>query len=184
MTSDALPDHGVDDRLTGLVAKDQIRDLAMAYAWAVDDHDIDTVVGMFTEDGIFDVSGEVAAGHDEIRKSFVASMSRFTTMLHTPEIHLIEIKDTEHAVGRATGHAELAFRDTLMLTAYRYRDRYVRHDGVWRFAERHVRFMYAVPIESMATAFGDTKRIRWPQNRYQHADYPESASTWNTYRET
>ncbi len=176
-------DHGVDDRLEILLAKDEIRDMAMRYALAVDDHDIDTVVGLFSTDGVFDVSGEIARGRTEIRKSFVASMGRFHTMLHTPEIHLVTIDSTDTAHGRATGHAELAFRDTLMMTAYRYTDRYARVAGQWRFAERHVRFMYAVPVESMNTSFRTRQRIRWPQTRHRDADYPESAPTWTTFRD-
>ena len=81
-----------------------------------------------------------------------------------------------------TGHAELAVHDTLMMTAFRYRDRYVRRDSTWLFERRTVSFMYAVPFESMGSSFRTTKRIRWPQTRYTEADYPESAPTWNTYR--
>ncbi|MFW0783508.1 nuclear transport factor 2 family protein [Gordonia sp. CPCC 206044] len=176
-------DHGVDARVAELVAKDEIRDLAMAYAWAVDDHDIDTVVGTFTADATFDVGGEIACGHQEIRQSFVVSMGRFHTMLHTPDTHLVTIESDDRATGRASGHAELALRDTLMVTAYRYRDRYARVDGRWLFSERHVTFMYAVPVESMGASFGTRARIRWPQNRYRDADYPESAPTWNTFRD-
>ncbi|MGV9949582.1 SgcJ/EcaC family oxidoreductase [Rhodococcus aetherivorans] len=168
--------------LSRLVAKDEIRDLAGRYALAVDDHDIDTVLSMFTEDGVFEVAGTELRGREQIRPFYVSSMDRYHTMLHTPEIHLVTIEDGSHASGIMTGHAELAVHDTLMMTAFRYRDRYVRRDGTWLFERRAVSFMYAVPFESMGSSFRTTKRIRWPQTRYTEADYPESAPTWNTYR--
>ncbi|MGX7731507.1 SgcJ/EcaC family oxidoreductase [Rhodococcus sp. 2H158] len=168
--------------LSRLVAKDEIRDLAGRYALAVDDHDIDTVLSLFTEDGVFEVAGTELRGREQIRPFYVSSMDRYHTMLHTPEIHLVTIEDDSHASGIMTGHAELAVHDTLMMTAFRYRDRYVRRDGTWLFERRTVSFMYAVPFESMGSSFRTTKRIRWPQTRYTEADYPESAPTWNTYR--
>ncbi|WP_064076116.1 nuclear transport factor 2 family protein [Prescottella equi] len=168
--------------LSRLVAKDEIRDLAGRYALAVDDHDIDAVLSMFTEDGVFEVAGTELCGRGQIRPFYVSSMDRYHTMLHTPEIHLVTIEDDSRASGIMTGHAELAVHDTLMMTAFRYRDRYVRWDGAWLFERRTVSFMYAVPFESMGSSFRTTKRIRWPQTRYTEADYPESAPTWNSYR--
>jgi uncharacterized protein (TIGR02246 family) len=165
-----------------LIAKDEIRDLAGRYALAVDDHDLETVLSMFTEDGVFEVAGRELAGRDEIRPFYVDSMDRYHTMLHTPEIHLVTMVDESRATGIMTGHAELAVHDTLMITAFRYRDRYAKVDGTWLFERRSVAFMYAVPFESMASSFRTSKRIRWPQTRYSEADYPESAVTWNTYR--
>ncbi|OZC53163.1 nuclear transport factor 2 family protein [Rhodococcus sp. RS1C4] len=169
------------DRLDVLIAKDAIRDLAGAYSMAVDDHDIDAVLGIYTPDATFAVAGSTLRGHDELREFYIGSMDRYTTMLHTPEIHLITVESPTTATGRMTGHAELAVRDTLMLTAFRYADRYVL-EGEWRFQHREVTFMYAVPFEAMSASFRTNKRIRWPQTRYAEADYPESAPTWSTYR--
>lgn len=168
--------------LARLAAKDEIRDLAGAYAIAVDDHDLDTLLAMFTADATFAVADETLRGHDAIREFYIGSMERYHTMLHTPDIHLITVADATHASGTMTGHAELAVHDTLMLTAFRYQDRYVHDRGRWLFQSRCVRFMYAVPFESMGASFRTTKRIRWPQTRYTDADYPETAPTWRGYR--
>lgn len=169
------------DALDTLLAKDAIRDLAGAYSMAVDDHDIDAVLGMYTPEATFTVAGTTLRGREELHTFYVDSMDRYTTMLHTPEIHLITLDSENSATGRMTGHAELAVRDTLMLTAFRYQDRYSLTD-TWRFEHREVTFMYAVPFEAMSSSFRTDKRIRWPQTRYSGADYPESAPTWNTYR--
>ncbi|MDI6630067.1 nuclear transport factor 2 family protein [Rhodococcus sp. 14-1411-2a] len=165
-----------------LIAKDAIRDLAGAYSMAVDDHDIESVLEMYAPDATFTIAGKTLTGHEELRAFYVDSMDRYTTMLHTPEIHLITLDDPRHAAGRMTGHAELAVRDTLMMSAFRYTDRYVMTDR-WRFQHRRVRFMYAVPFEAMGASFRTDQRIRWPQTRYAGADYPESAPTWSTYRD-
>lgn len=169
--------------LARLAAKDEIRDLAATYAIAVDDHDLDTLLGTFAADGTFTVAGETLSGHDAIREFYIGSMERYHTMLHTPEIHLITVEDATHASGIMTGHAELAVHDTLMMTAFRYQDHYVAEQGRWLFRSRSVRFMYAVPFEAMGASFRSTKRIRWPQTRYTDADYPETAPTWRSYRD-
>ena len=46
----------------------QIEDLQARYMFALDFHDLDTYVSTFTEDGILDIIGMKAQGHDEIRK--------------------------------------------------------------------------------------------------------------------
>lgn len=170
------------DALRTLLAKDQIRDLAARYSLAVDDHDIESVLATFTDDGVFEVAGKELRGRAELRAFYVDTMDRYHTMLHTPEIHLITVADTVCATGIMTGHAELAVHDTLVMSAFRYRDTYLNVGGNWLFDRRRVSFMYALPFESMGASFRGTKRIRWPQARYLEADYPESAPTWDTYR--
>ena len=61
--------------LSRLVAKDEIRDLAGRYALAVDDHDIDAVLSMFTEDGVFAVAGTELCGREQIRPFYVSSIN-------------------------------------------------------------------------------------------------------------
>ncbi|MEV0945152.1 nuclear transport factor 2 family protein [Rhodococcus sp. NPDC049939] len=171
----------LERRVTRLEDRARIQDLAAAYAIAVDDHDIDTLVGLFSEDGTFERAGVVSRGHEEIRTFYVRAMGRYSLTLHTPQSNQIAV-DGDRAKGLLTGQAELALDGTLMMAAYRYSDDYVRHDDRWLFASRHLRFLYATPFRDLETAVTTTDRIRWPGTDPQPAEYPETHPTWATYR--
>ena len=159
-----------------------IHDLGALYARAVDDHDIDTLVAMFTPGGVFERRGVAATGADEVRAAYVASFDTYRTMLHTAHPGVVELHGDGTASGWSHGHAELATKSTLVLASYRYEDELRRVDGRWRFARRAITFMYAVPADQMATSFGGVDRIRWPRTAPEAGDYPETSPTWDTYR--
>ncbi|AWH01217.1 nuclear transport factor 2 family protein [Rhodococcus ruber] len=168
-------------RLTRLEDRARIQDLVAAYAIAVDDHDIETLLSLFTEDGEFERAGSVAHGHEEIREFYVAAMDRYSLTLHSPLSDQICV-DGDTARGLLTGRAELALDGTLVMAAYRYSDEYVRDRDRWLFRRRSLRFMYAVPFEKMNAGLCTTERIQWPGTHPQRADFPESLPTWSTYR--
>jgi ketosteroid isomerase-like protein len=159
-----------------------IADLGVLYARAVDDHDLDTVVAMYTGDGVFERRGVAATGPDEIRAAYVESSTAYRTMLHTPHPGVVRLHGDGTASGWSHGHAELATRSTLVLASYRYEDDYRCQGGRWLFARRSITFMYAVPADQLAGSFGSVERIRWPRTAPEAADYPESSPTWETYR--
>jgi uncharacterized protein (TIGR02246 family) len=168
--------------LQGLIDVAAIRNLAALYAMAVDDHDIERVVACFAEDGTFTRAGKSERGRRDLRAFFVKMMDRYFTTLHTPHSHVVAMNGRDSATGLTTGHAELSFEGTLMMAAYRYDDIYSRIDGRWMFQTRALKFMYVVPFREMSSAFVDRMRIRWPQLPYAEADFPESFSTWTSYR--
>ena len=131
-----------------------IRDLGVLYARAVDDHDLDTLVAMFTPDGVFERRGEAATGSAEIRAAYIASFDTYRTMLHTAHPGVVQLHGDGTATGWSHGHAELATRSTLILASYRYEDDLRCVDGRWLFARRSITFMYAVPADQLATSFG------------------------------
>jgi uncharacterized protein (TIGR02246 family) len=159
-----------------------IADLGVLYARAVDDHDVDSVVAMYTADGVFERRGVAATGREAIRAAYVASFDTYTTMLHTPHPGVVRLHGDGTASGWSHGHAELATRSTLVLASFRYEDDYRCADGRWRFARRSITFMYAVPADQLATSFGSVERMRWPRTAPEAADYPETSPTWGTYR--
>ncbi len=159
-----------------------IGDLTSLYARAVDDHDLDTLVAMFTPEGVFEVRGHRAAGAEQLRTAYVESFGTYRTMLHTPHPGVVQLHGNGTASGWSSGHAELATRRTLVLAAFRYEDDYRRLDGRWLFARRSVTFMYAVPVDQLSGSFGTVERIRWPGTSPAAADYPESTATWDRHR--
>jgi uncharacterized protein (TIGR02246 family) len=170
------------DAVRGLLDREAIRDLAALYARAVDDYDIDAVMGTFASHGVFDRRGDVAAGHDAIRESFLAAMRTYQAMLHTPESHVVTLTGPNEAIGWASGHAEMMTRRTTIIAAYRYDDTYCREDGRWQFSLRRVRFMYAVPAGDHGSALSGPNRMRWPGMEPVPADYPEGIDTWAAFR--
>jgi len=175
-------------QVRALADTEAIRALNALYSVAVDDHDLATVVRCFSPDGTFSRAGTVYSGHDELRPFYASMMDRYVTTLHIPHSHVVEVdSDAGTATGLATGHGELALGDRLLMTAFRYDDRYVRlpddEGGRWVFAARDLRSMYVVPIEEMGTSFADSRRIRLPGTEPAEAAFPETLPTWTSYRE-
>lgn len=186
LTAVTLATDGDATTLTSAVRalqhRQAILDLTMLYGRAVDDHDVQALVEMFTEGGVFERRGDAAIGYDAIRAAYAASFDTYRTMLHTTHPPVVQLHDDASASGWSHGHAELATRRTLILASYRYEDFYRRVADRWLFAKRSLTFMYAVPVDQLPTSFATNKRIRWPGTEPESGDYPETARTWNTYR--
>lgn len=166
------------DPFLSIRQREAIRNLAVIYAYAVDDCDIDRLRALFTDDASFDLSGRVVQGRDNVLALLEQSMTAFRMMLHTPDTHVVHLHKPDLAVGWASGHAELTGRRTTTVAAYRYADEYRRVDGDWRFAKRAARFLYAVPAPDYATLLSETDRIAFPGTAAKPADFPESLPTW------
>src|SRR5207244_4255681 len=70
--------------------------------------------------------------------------------IHIPEAHTVSFTDADHATGLVLSHAELDIQHQTVHTFIRYYDDYERgEDGAWRFANRTLKFAYAVPVEQM-----------------------------------
>lgn len=189
VTADLTTVSGTGADLAALAAavrahadRQAIRDLGILYGRAADDHDIDTLVAMFTPDGVFERRGVAATGSVEIRAAYVASFDTYRTMLHTAHPGVVQLHGDGTASGWSHGHAELATRSTLVMASYRYEDDLRCVDGRWLFARRSITFMYAVPAGQLATSFRGVERIRWPRTPPEAGDYPETSPTWATYR--
>jgi hypothetical protein len=47
-------------------------------------------------------------------------------------------------------------------SAIRYYDDYEREEGAWRFANRTLKFAYAVPVSELGDSLTDDLPVRWP----------------------
>ena len=90
--------------------------------------------------------------------------------------------DPDTAEGLVTSHAEVCRHGRTFVAALRYRDRYRRHEGRWRFAERLLSFLYYLPVEEYAEGFASRLRMRAYGDR-RPADYPESLPAWRRYHQ-
>ena len=142
------------DALATLVAKDEIRELALLYSRAADRRDIALMRSLYTDDAT-DNHGDLFSGTaDEFAAFIEANMSGMSYTGHHICNHLISIDGDDEAHGEAYA---LAYHVVLgedgavgeLVMAVRYLDHYRRVDERWRFAKRHVMFDYQTyrPIE-------------------------------------
>lgn len=158
--------------------REAIRDLALLYTRAVDDYDLETLLEMFTEDGVFERRGRAAAGREALREAYSEAMRANRSMVHTPDSHVVRLLPGRRAVGWAAGHAELVIDSSTVLAAFRYEDEYRCVEGRWLFARRSLTFKYALPADQLVDGLGRSERMRWPGGRATAADYPENLPTW------
>jgi hypothetical protein len=125
--------RGVVDGPPAAADRQEIEDLLAAYVLALDVDDVDTAVGLFTEDGEFRTHGRVFAG-SKLRRMFETAPKGM------------------HLAGRslvtASAHGATVCSQLLFLPADRgphrmaiYRDEVVRVAGRWQFRSRECWFM-------------------------------------------
>lgn len=158
---DASRDGG-RGRLDDLLDREALRDLVQLYGLAVDDHDMVALESMFAPEATFDRDGDVASGWPAIAATLGASMDGFQMMVHTPEVHVVELLAPDRAGGVASGHAELVTRRGVIVAGYRYTDRYRRRANRWVFESRAVRFLYAAPVEQYSTVLASEHPVQFP----------------------
>jgi hypothetical protein len=96
---------------------------------------------------------------------------------HVTHDHLIDL-DGDGASGLVSAHAEVWRQGEAQLAALRYQDSYRRGaDGVWRFAERVLSFLYYVPVTAYAELLGQQNR-NLASGQPRPADYPETLPGW------
>jgi hypothetical protein len=132
------------DALATLVAKDEIRELALLYSRGVDRKDPALLRTLYTKDGM-DFHGDKFRGPAEDYVQFLeASMPHLRYSGHHICNHLISV-DGDNGYGEVYALAYHIYRDRSGgyvedLQTVRYLDQYRKEDGRWRFAQRDVIF--------------------------------------------
>ncbi|MEO7240703.1 MAG: nuclear transport factor 2 family protein [Sphingomicrobium sp.] len=172
------------ERIDRLEAESAIRALAARYCFAIDNHDLDAVAGLFTEDARVASSDGVmdATGRDAIIRQYEQRFAVLGPSNHVSHDHWIRFgDDPDRAEGLLSAHAELWRNGGMMVTALRYADRYRREAGEWRFEERILSFLYYVPVADYSAILGARDRMR-AYEQPADADYPEKLPSWKDYR--
>jgi hypothetical protein len=111
-----------------------IEELLATYAISCDVHDVDTTIGLFTEDGEFRVFDRAFAGPEGLRKMLTRA---------APGLHLSGASVITPTPEGASVRQQLVFypadRSEHRLTIYD--DVVVKVDGRWLFRSRECRFM-------------------------------------------
>ena len=117
-----------------------VRDLVSTYAHAVDDRDIERIVGCFTDDTHVEYGGgrQVVDGRDALRSFFGGALTEGAST-HVMSNVLVEIAadgDHAHAETQAVAFHAHAGRETVVIRGLRYSDDCVRTTDGWRIACR------------------------------------------------
>ena len=96
-----------------------------------------------------------ARGRDAVIAQYQQRFAVLGPSNHVSHDHWIRFgDDPDRAQGLLSAHAELWRNETTMVTALRYDDFYRREEGVWRFAERALSFLYYVPLADYPQILG------------------------------
>jgi uncharacterized protein (TIGR02246 family) len=123
-------------------AEEQIRQLMGRYIQAHDTHDVDTMVTLFTDDGLFANPNGEFRGQARIREFFEGSRSRATPdrkgkLMCANSIIAVD-GDTASALTDVVGLQRSGDEPWAIRLVAQYDDRFVQHNGEWRYAEKHV----------------------------------------------
>jgi len=126
-----------------------IEQLAVAYAYAVDDGDWGRWEALFLPDALVDYTraGGIAGTPAEVAAWLAGAMEAFTFRLHTTSTHEIRFTGPDEASGRAhvfnRNGAEFQGRPEIFDVGAWYEDTYRRTGTTWRFASRieHTTYM-------------------------------------------
>ena len=165
-------------RLGKLEDRAAIQALVSRYAVAVDDHDFKALGALWAPDARYGFFGEVhAEGSAKIAALLESNIGTGGVSFHTNHDHLIEwdIEGPDYAHGVLSCHAEVTVAGEHQVSGIRYRDKYVRYQGQWLFAERFLGFLYFTRVEDYAGVLLKRDRIIFPGAPALPAHWPHFA---------
>ena len=128
--------------LDTLLAYEEIRQLAVRYAYALDTRDLDTLVNLFVDDVN---AGPHGTGHEALRRSFAASLAPLGTTILSVSNHVIDL-DGDTAKGSVYCSAEIEQGEYWLRQRILYKDRYRKTEAGWRFVGRNHLLWYSAPL--------------------------------------
>lgn len=165
------------DRLESIHAIEQ---LAVRYALAIDERDVEAWLDLFVDDVD---CGRRGTGREALRTFIEPALRCFYRSVHQICGHRIILDDPGRAHGYAYCRAEHEVDGQWIVMAVCYSDTYRRQDGEWRFVRREERYWYAVDIlERPGPPFS-----RWPFLKGEPSlpgDFPHWKSFWDGAPET
>jgi uncharacterized protein (TIGR02246 family) len=166
----------LDQRLYRLEAESAIRQLIARYSFAIDDHDLEATLALFTADAVLGtINGQLgASGTDGLRDYFCKRFASTGPANHVTHDVDLRFADDEEARGRVSAHAELWRDGQMFVTAFRYDDIYRRTDHDWRIAQRLVSYFYYVRAPDYRDILASERRVHITVPA-QQADLPRWA---------
>lgn len=141
----------IEDRLRRIEDTLEIQQLPVRYAMAVDNRDIDALVGLFVPNVRV---GRDRYGRDALRDALVPMVRQFYRSIHQIVGHRVELVDETHAVGNVYCRAEHEVGERWVVMAIRYDDEYQRVEGRWLFGHRREKHWYTADHVERPQAVG------------------------------
>ena len=160
-----------DDRhLEGIaraVARDEIRELALRYASAIEKRDVEAMVDLFVPHARFGTYGK---GPDALRRLTEDSTKGLVFAVIFVANHRIDVEGPDRARGEVWARC-VAQREEgdFVEQLIKYEDRYERHAGRWLFLHRRHRLWYGV---AHAESPLQQKAAEWPKRQVGVGDVP------------
>jgi hypothetical protein len=138
----------LEQTIAELADRDQIRELPQRYCDCVWRGDVDGIVALFADDGVFTIAGNnretTNKGHADLKKTYAAGFKNLTPRPYIHN-HVIELKGG----GKASGRCYVELRDASdnlkwLGTGY-YHDEYVKVGDTWKFQSRSAQMVHMEP---------------------------------------
>jgi hypothetical protein len=121
----------------------EIQQLAIRYAMAVDERNIDAWLELFIPDVRV---GRGLIGREALRDFIIPQVRLFYRSIHQIVGHRLELISGERATGAVYCRAEHEVGDRWIVIAIRYDDEYRKVDGKWYFARRSDKHWYETDV--------------------------------------
>jgi hypothetical protein len=159
-------------RLRRVADRDEIRQLAYRYAWALDTRDLDAAADLFVPDL-----------RDRVRDQFETSMRGVGVTILFVGNHLVDFDADDEARGLVYCRGYIETRDGSepgrnIEQAILYRDRYRRADGAWRFVGRKHELWYGVETAERPL---HQRAAEWPRHHDGVGTVPYGEPTWQAF---
>lgn len=165
----------MEPSIARLLAFEEIRQLAVRYALAIDSRDLDALVELFVADVRV---GRERSGRPALRDDFERQLRAVgVTILHVTN-HVIDVDGDDRGRGVVYCHGEIEDGERWIHQAILYEDEYARRDGVWLFVRRRHKLWYGVAAPSHPR---DQEPAEWPRRQIGRGTLPEEWPTWRRF---
>ncbi|MXP23503.1 nuclear transport factor 2 family protein [Gordonia sp. HNM0687] len=162
-------------RLERIEAQLDIQQLAIRYAIAVDERDVESWINLFVPDV---GAGPYGSGRDALREFITPQIKQFYRSIHNIMGHRIILDDSDSAHGHVYCRAEHEVGDRWIAMAIRYDDRYRRVDGEWLFKGRREYHWYAADVTRTPQQAGFDE---WHTSPHPPTVPLSTPSTWHEF---
>jgi hypothetical protein len=167
----------LETRLERLDAYDQIRQLAVRYAVAMQARDGETLAGLYVDDVRV---GDGRTGREALREAFFGTeLDRLEISVLHPATHVIDLDPSrpERARGSVYTLGAIKTGERWIRQAICYFDRYAKRDGQWLFISRDHQLFFGVDHDQRPNHLPPAN---WPASDTGTGTLPFGWPTWES----